>query len=136
MLIFLPRLYCKNPQLKTITIKQEKYFKGTGVNLTSNSWNGRGFQILSTVPFKETVSVISSDPSCKDGNARFTTIPLKPLSDQVFVRYQCFGFFKLFIFICGFSARKWSNGETHKNKRFSSQKKMTISSTFLIRLRF
>ena len=30
---------------------------------------------------KGTVSVISSDPPCKDGNARFTTIPLKALSD-------------------------------------------------------
>ena len=28
------------------------------------------------------VSVISSEPPCKDGNARFTTIPLKSLSDQ------------------------------------------------------
>ena len=32
---------------------------------------------------KGTVSVISSDPSCKDGNVRFTTVTLKPLSDQV-----------------------------------------------------
>ena len=29
-----------------------------------------------------TVSVISSDPPCKDVNARFTTVSLKPLSDQ------------------------------------------------------
>ena len=28
---------------------------------------------------KGTVSVISSDPPCEDGNARFTTAPLKPL---------------------------------------------------------
>ena len=27
---------------------------------------------------KGTVSVISSDPSCKDGSARFTTVLLKP----------------------------------------------------------
>ena len=32
---------------------------------------------------KGTVSVISSDPPCKDGNARFTTVPLKALSDQI-----------------------------------------------------
>ena len=30
-----------------------------------------------------TVSAISSNPPCKDGNARFTTILLKVLSDQV-----------------------------------------------------
>ena len=33
--------------------------------------------------FKGTVSVISSDPLCKYDNARFTTVPLKALSDQV-----------------------------------------------------
>ena len=32
---------------------------------------------------KETVSVISSAPPCKDGNTRFTTVPLKALSGQV-----------------------------------------------------
>ena len=31
--------------------------------------------------FKGTVSVVSSDPPCKDGNARFTTVPLTPKSD-------------------------------------------------------
>ena len=31
---------------------------------------------------KGTVSVISSNSPCKDGNARFTTIPLKHLSGQ------------------------------------------------------
>ena len=39
---------------------------------------------------KGTVSLISSDPSCKDGNARFTTVTLKALSDQLGrIRYQC-----------------------------------------------
>ena len=33
--------------------------------------------------FKGTVSVISSDSPYKDDNARFTTVPLKALSDQV-----------------------------------------------------
>ena len=32
---------------------------------------------------KGTVSVIASDPPCKDGNVRFTTVPWKALSDQV-----------------------------------------------------
>ena len=31
---------------------------------------------------KRTVSVISSDPSNKDCNVRFSTVPLKPKSDQ------------------------------------------------------
>ena len=31
---------------------------------------------------KETVSVISNDPPCKDGNAKFVMIPLKPFSDH------------------------------------------------------
>ena len=29
--------------------------------------------------FKGTVSIISSDPLCKNGNARFTTVPLNAL---------------------------------------------------------
>ena len=32
---------------------------------------------------KGTVNVISCDPHCKNGNARFTTVPLKALFDQV-----------------------------------------------------
>ena len=33
---------------------------------------------------------ISSDPSCKDGNARFTTMPLKPKYDQQCETYRRF----------------------------------------------
>ena len=32
---------------------------------------------------KETVSVVSNDPACKDGNAWFTTVPFRALSNQV-----------------------------------------------------
>ena len=31
---------------------------------------------------KGTVSIISSNPPCKDGNSRYTTVPFKPLSQQ------------------------------------------------------
>ena len=34
----------------------------------------------------KTVSVISSDNPCKNGNARFTTVPIKSLSDQPWTR--------------------------------------------------
>ena len=33
------------------------------------------------IRLKGTVNVISSDPPCKEGNARFTMFPLKALSD-------------------------------------------------------
>ena len=33
-----------------------------------------------TFSLKGTVSVILSDPPCNKGNARFTTVPLKPLT--------------------------------------------------------
>ena len=46
--------------------------------------------------FKLNVSVISSELSCKDGNARFRTVPLKPLSDQKCERYCRFSRFKGF----------------------------------------
>ena len=39
-------------------------------------------QIYTFYSFKGTLIVVLSDPPCKDGNARFTTVPLKPLSDQ------------------------------------------------------
>ena len=32
--------------------------------------------------FEGTVIVIESEPTCKNGKARFTKAPLKPLSDQ------------------------------------------------------
>ena len=32
---------------------------------------------------KGTVSVFSSAPLCQDGNAQFTTVPLKTLSDEL-----------------------------------------------------
>ena len=45
---------------------------------------------------KETVSVILSDPTSKDTNARFTTVPLKTLSNQLnIVRYFSFPCFKM-----------------------------------------
>ena len=34
---------------------------------------------------KESVSVTTSDSLCKDGNDRFTSIPLKAMSDQVWI---------------------------------------------------
>ena len=38
-----------------------------------------------------TVSINLIDPPCKDGNARFTTIPLKPVSDKKkYKRYRRF----------------------------------------------
>ena len=47
---------------------------------------------------KGDVSVISSDPPCKDGNAWFTTVLLKALSDQVWIKYQCLNF-KIIFFV-------------------------------------
>ena len=51
--------------------------------------------------FKVTVSVISSDPTCKDGNARFTTVsvPLKALSDLI--KYEILLFFRVHCLING-----------------------------------
>ena len=43
---------------------------------------------------KGTVSVILSDPPCKECNARFTAISVKALSDQKCVRYDCFPYSK------------------------------------------
>ena len=40
-------------------------------------------ELVKDLMFKGTVSVISTDPTYKDGNAQFTPVPLKALSDQV-----------------------------------------------------
>ena len=63
------------------------------------------------IRFKGTVSVISRDPSRTNDNARFTTVPLKPLSDRKCGRYSRFSRFKVlsfdyfFIFYCSRNAR-------------------------------
>ena len=37
---------------------------------------------IRSIYLERTISVISSDPLYKDGNARFTLVPFKALSDQ------------------------------------------------------
>jgi len=58
------------------------------------------------VSFKNTAErdckLISNDPSCKDGNTRFTIIPFTVLSDQVGNRTSYFCVWKLLIFIFWF----------------------------------
>ena len=39
--------------------------------------------IILEIKFKGTISENLSDPPCKNGNARFTTVHLKALYDQV-----------------------------------------------------
>ena len=39
--------------------------------------------------FKGTVTVISSDPPCKDSHVRFTTVPFKPLTNHRGQRSPC-----------------------------------------------
>ena len=42
------------------------------------------------IHFKGAVSVISCDPQCKEGNARFTTtVPLKPLCVLPVQKHMC-----------------------------------------------
>ena len=78
-----------------------------------------------------TTKIISSDPSCKDGNAQFTTVPLKPKSDKNFGRYRQ----KVFLSV-RFSIRSDFCRETPKeNKQFKETKSM-ISNPHLIRQRF
>ena len=52
---------------------------------------------MEAVWFKEAVHVISSDPSFLLGNILFTTIPLKALSVQEWMRFPLFLFKKLII---------------------------------------
>ena len=74
------------------------------------------------VSWKRQINLISSYPQFSDENSGFTTLPSKALSGQVWFRYQCFCFLKLFIF----------NGETYRNKHFSSQKNDGIFHIFKV----
>ena len=86
--------------------------------------------------FKGTVSVISSDPPCKDDSAGFTTVPFKVLSDQVlsnyilmFITFQAdyFNLGSLTKVICAFTTIQENVGKRGKT---------TIFHTLLITLRF
>ena len=50
---------------------------------TKEAVEALGNKVYNIVTVKGTASVILSDPPGKDANARFTTVPLKTLSDQV-----------------------------------------------------
>ena len=79
-------------------------------------------------------SLILRDPPCKYGNIRFTTELFIALSEHVSIRYTCFKFWQLFIFICGLYAFLHYK---KKNELITFRVRKTIlSSTFLIRLRF
>ena len=64
---------CKGGRYSTSTSQSRSY--NTGRNI---------YKFL-----KGTVSVIPSNPRGKDCNVRFTKVPFKALSDQVWIKYQC-----------------------------------------------
>ena len=61
-----------------------------------------GVNFATELSFTGIVSKIWCDPLLKTDNVRFKTVPLKALSDQLWIRYQCF---VSDIFICGFFAK-------------------------------
>ena len=85
---------------------------------------------------KGTVSVISSDPPFKDGNVRFTTVTLKTLFNQVWIRYQCLKLWNFQKWVLSKNDLSISMPGKHlgiiKIKYFLTWK-TTISSTLLIR---
>ena len=52
---------------------------------------------------------ISSDPPCKDSNARFTMVPLIALSDRVLILYQILWLWKMIIFNWTFLLQESTN---------------------------
>ena len=90
---------------------------------------------------KGTVSVISSEPPCKDDIARFITLPLKALSYQIWIIHHLCFFFFFCLFSFTVSQRKWlehflvisSSLENHKNKHLWVRK-TTVSPTFFYKL--
>ena len=71
---------------------------------------------------------ISSDSPC---NAQFTMVPSKALPDQIWMRYSFFClFFKLLIFIWGFSAKVTGAFLAFKKRRINYQNQMLIFHIF------
>ena len=68
-------------------------------------------------------------------NSWITKVPLNALSDQIWMRYPCFSFCKMFIFICAFLVYKkqWRNPQ---EKTLFESKKRRYLPHFLIWLRF
>ena len=90
-------------------------------------------------PEHETSKIlISSNPPWKDVNARFTMVPLRSLSDQVWIRYQSDNFHLRFYL------RKWhahfflkrSKWENTRTKPFFESEKRRYIPHFFIRLRY
>ena len=94
-------------------------------------------------PFQRTLCVYSRDPPRKNYNAWFTTVPLKGLSDQLWIIYPHVYVFVSLVFYFVASLQKWlaqflrirNNGENIWIKHFSSQKNNVIFQ-LLIRLKF
>jgi len=74
ILFVLSSLYCKHLALAIVfpLIRQQRTL---GMNAFTSF-------LKKIAVIKGTVSVISSDPSCKDDSARFTIVPLKHLYGQ------------------------------------------------------
>ena len=84
---------------------------------------------------KGTVSIISSDPPCKYDNAQFTAVPLRGLSDIKYINQ----ILKFIVLKTIYFHREFSTKVTLENilelNTFRTRK-TTITSTFLIKLRF
>ena len=89
---------------------------------------------------KGSVHVSLRDLPCKDGKARVTTVHVKALSDQVWIRYPWVCLFELFGFMFGFSKKCISSIKDTMEKlselTFFEVRKTILSSTLLIRIRF
>ena len=73
------------------TIFQKKKFKSQWMKKWKDKIrciNIKYVKCIDKSNIKGTVSVISSDSPCKDGNPRFTTAPLKALSDKIWIRFR------------------------------------------------
>ena len=78
------------------------FFEGYYCESGINSWNEKYPWRTWTPALTGTVNLISSDPPCKDGNARFTTVPFKDLSDQAWIRNAYFFYWNYFCLFVSF----------------------------------
>ena len=91
----LPLLPCSTVSyLQDMLCRQETFLIVSSLDILLNKqtiFNLTYLLLFKTNTHQETlkgsVSIISSDPPCKDGNARFTTVHISVFIDQAFIRY-------------------------------------------------
>ncbi len=118
-----------------LPFSQRKQFWTISIDPNFN-WNQNFTKLC--IKRKITESVMFNDPPGKNGKAKFTTVSLKALSVQIWMRYPCFWFSITVYFQLRFLLKNDSQEAMEKFSYSNNFRiwKTTLFLIFLIRLRF